>query len=260
MKQLQLAPGVTQLVEPLGVCMTLLQGTNAALLVDAGYGLEDVNAAVSAAAGGKRLLAVLLTHGHHDHALGAMRFPDTPVWLFPADGPVYETYTGREQRERVLSYEEAEKLDAARREAYLSTPMPKPVKPPEEIDLGGMKVRIIETPGHTPGSAVVLVNDEILITGDDWNMTTWLFFREALPVREYRKNMEGLMRLPFRQVICSHQPGLYEREKLERFVSGLTDEALAGAEPCPEGTDRGIDTVCLNPAEGQRFVFDRAKL
>ena len=35
-------PGVWHIVDCMGVCMTLLEGENAAMLVDTGYGIEDV--------------------------------------------------------------------------------------------------------------------------------------------------------------------------------------------------------------------------
>ena len=34
-------PGVWHIVDCMGVCMTLLEGENAAMLVDTGYGIED---------------------------------------------------------------------------------------------------------------------------------------------------------------------------------------------------------------------------
>ena len=39
-------PGVTHIRDAMGVCMTLLEGSQAALLVDTGYGTEDVAAFV----------------------------------------------------------------------------------------------------------------------------------------------------------------------------------------------------------------------
>ena len=254
----RLAPGVTQLTDPMGVCMTLLEGAERALLVDTGYGLTDVREEVDRLIGPDMPRWVLLTHGHHDHALGAMRF-GPGCWLFPEDLPVYETYTGAAQRRRVLDSALARGIRPPEGEAWLTLAAPATVPPPPEADLGGMRVRILKVPGHTPGSAVALVNDDILITGDDWNMTTWLFFPEALPAAAYREHMRQLLTLPFRRVICSHQPGLFPREALEAFVSGLTDEALRGALPCGEGAEKGIATRFIQPAEGQRFVFDGAK-
>ena len=252
-----LCPGVIQLKDDLDVCMTLLVGEKRALLIDTGYGLSDLGALVRELIGPDRPLDVLLTHGHHDHALGARFFPG--VWLFPEDRPVYETYTGERWRRRVLASAAARGL-AVDEAAFLAAPMPPASAPPEGLDLGGLRVRILRVPGHTPGSACVLVEDRVLITGDDWNLTTWAFFPEAMGVRTLRENLRRLLALPFDGVICSHQTGLYSRQMLADFVAGLTDRALADAAPCGEGGEQRIDTVCLSPAPGQRLVFDRAKL
>ena len=61
-------PGVWHIQDPLGVCMTLLAGEERSLLIDTGYGLEDVAAFVRTLT--DRPLTVLLTHHHHDHAHG----------------------------------------------------------------------------------------------------------------------------------------------------------------------------------------------
>ena len=64
-------PGVFHIEDALGVCMTLLCGSREALLVDAGYGLEDTAAFISTLT--DRPLRLIVTHGHYDHALGAGR-------------------------------------------------------------------------------------------------------------------------------------------------------------------------------------------
>ncbi len=252
----EVLPGVYHLTDEMGVCMTLLAGEQQALLVDTGYGFGDPLKRIRAVT--DKPLHVLLTHGHHDHALGAMHFDR--VWLFDEDRPVYDTYTRDPWRSRAAD-QAKDKGIPFDRDAWLSAPMPEPEQPPGCLDLGGMTARIILCPGHTPGSAVVWVPErELLLTGDDWNPVTWLFFREALPVREYRQNVRRLAGLPFRHVLCSHREGLWPRETFTAFLDGLTDACLAAAEPSGEGAEQGIATATAHPAHEQALVFDRAKL
>ena len=68
-------PGVWHIVDCMGVCMTLLEGENAAMLVDTGYGIEDVADFMRHMT--DLPLTVFLTHNHHDHAMGARCFPET---------------------------------------------------------------------------------------------------------------------------------------------------------------------------------------
>jgi len=62
----------------MGVCMTLLAGSEKAILVDTGYGIEDVGRFVRTLT--DKPLQVILTHGHHDHMLGARWFAETRMF------------------------------------------------------------------------------------------------------------------------------------------------------------------------------------
>ncbi len=245
-------PGVWHIQDAMGVCMTLLAGRDLALLVDTGYGAEDIGAYVRALT--DRPLTVMLTHGHHDHALGSRWFSE--VYLLPEDFPVYTTYTGDFWRRDVWG-RGREFAD----ERFLTDPMP-PALPLAEgdMDLGALTARIIPCPGHTPGSAVVYVPEyKLLLTGDNWNPCTWLFFREALSARDYRANVERLLALPFEKALCAHQFQMYDRDMPESLWRGITDEALSAAVPSEAGQRVGAETRQVFLPKEQVFVFDWQK-
>lgn len=246
-------PGVFHIQDGMGVCMTLLAGTDEALLVDTGYGLEDVAAYVRTLT--DKPLSVMLTHGHHDHALGAQWFDR--VFLMKPDFPVYDTYTGEFWRRRVMGQARDKGLTVNEAE-YLAAKMPTPEVLDEiEADLGGLTARIISCPGHTPGSAVVYVPQyELLLTGDNWNPCTWVFFPEALSAQDYRRNMRQLLKLPFGHVLCSHQFIHFSRMDLDWFIGYLSDECLKSARPIPEGERVGVRTAEAQLPQNQVFVFD----
>ena len=138
-------------------------------------------------------------------------------------------------------------------------PLPKVMKP-GVIDLGGLTAEIIEAPGHTPGSAVVYVPErKLLLSGDDWNPCTWLFFPQALGLREYRSNMRGIQQLPFEKVLCPHREALYDRWMFDDFFNALTDGNLRAAEPVNIAPYEQIDTCQATLPHDQVFVFDWAK-
>lgn len=248
-------PGVFHIQDAMGVCMTLLVGETRALLVDTGYGAEDVAAFVGTLT--DLPLTVVLTHGHHDHALGSRWFGK--VYLLPEDFPVYETYTGPFWRRDVWAGAAAKGFTGE--VAFLGDPMPVPAAlAPGDIALGGLTARIVPCPGHTPGSAAVYVPERrLLLTGDSWNPCTWLFFPEALSAQGYRRNALKLLELPFAWALCPHQFGLFDRGMPEKFWRGLTDEALDTAEPTDAG--KRVDRLTVQAAlpEGQILVFDVEK-
>jgi len=85
---------------------------------------------------GKRIALTLLTHGHHDHAEGAARFAEL---------------TGTHVRA----------LDPALRLGDEG------LRPGEVVEVGGLEIRVVGTPGHTADSLTFhLPADGAIITGD----------------------------------------------------------------------------------------------
>ena len=117
------------------------------------------------------LQAILLTHGHFDH-VGAVRElaaqTDCRVYINPKDlsmppmltaGPLYYTNT----------YGEGDRLEIA-----------------------GISFRVLETPGHTPGS-VCLITENNIFSGD--TLFRGSCGRTDLPGGDYRAMKESLKRL-----------------------------------------------------------------
>lgn len=252
----QVCPDVLHIRDAMGVCMTLIIGADAALLVDTGYGTEDVSAFVRTLT--DRPLTVLLTHCHHDHALGVRWFGKSVMLV--ADQPLWATFTGMEKRRQVLSQAMAKGLPVTEGNFLTGTcALPEAIRG-GAMELGGLTAEVIPCPGHTPGScAVYIPQRKLLLTGDNWNPCTWLFFEEALPVRVYREHLRGLQVLDFTQVLCPHQLNGYPRAALDAFADGLTDDALDAAIPVHIGGYEHIDTRQANVADGQIIVFDGAK-
>jgi glyoxylase-like metal-dependent hydrolase (beta-lactamase superfamily II) len=95
---------------------------------------------------------------------------------------------------------------------------------------------------------------KLLLSGDNWNPTTWLFFPEALPVRRYAENMRKLLALDFEHVLCSHSPALTQGARLRNYINGLTEQTFAKAvkteTPYPE-----VYTLLCHPEPETHFVF-----
>ncbi len=246
----EIMPGVFHIGDPLDVHATLLTGSRSALLFDAGYGLSNLYDYVQGLT--KLPVTLLLSHGHHDHALGAMHFPK--ALMLAEDMPVVRIYTSQYMRECVA------RNAALTQEAsleYLKMPMP-PIQAPEEdvFELGELSARLLRLPGHTPGSAALYIPQrKLLLTGDNWNPHTWLFFPEALPVDAYAAMMHTLLGIPFLWALTPHFGRLIPRSRMERYILGLNREAFSGALPVVIPGYENIPTKETFPAPDFKLVF-----
>ena len=256
-------PGVFHITDCMGVNMTLLRGTDKALLIDAGYGIENIREQAEALAG--MPVQLLLTHGHHDHALGAAHF--SACCFFEDELEVYRFYTRREQRERVAGQASGKGLSVPR--DFLTRPVAEPemLHPLRDEEtgfdlvtfiLGGLTARVYRVPGHTPGSAVIFVPEHhLLLTGDNWNPCTWAWFPEAESIRVLKSNMLALAeRLPAERLLCSHRSELFPAGAMKLFYDRLTDEMLRNA-PRVHGEAGDIRRLLL--PDGTELMFDAKK-
>ncbi|MCR5650449.1 MAG: MBL fold metallo-hydrolase [Lachnospiraceae bacterium] len=102
------------------------------------------------------LKAVFLTHGHFDHITGVSEV---------VAGLKVPVYAARNEERVLMDGELNESLDSYGRSIT--------VKPDvllddgQEIEIAGMKIRMIETPGHTEGSCCYYYEEgKVLISGD----------------------------------------------------------------------------------------------
>lgn len=243
-------PDVKHIRDPLGVHMTLLLGRERALLFDAGYGVLDFHAFIRGIT--DLPLTLVLSHGHHDHALGAMHFPSS--LMLPQDLPVFREYTGRREREKIAV---TARLGSEARENYLSASIHEPEKLDAAVfELGGLSVQVIRTPGHTPGSIALYVpKRRLLLLGDNWNPQTWVFFPESLDVRTYSQSFRSLMELPFQTALAPHAEAPLNRASLVCFAQGLNETGFANAKPARIRGYEHIPVKAFEPAPGAMLVF-----
>ena len=79
----------------------------------------------------------------------------------------------------------------------------------EELFIGGLEIKVVHTPGHTPGSSCFIVNNDYFITGDNLIMSDGHyehFLKEANMDTEMQ--IESLKKLPdpslFKYILTSH--------------------------------------------------------
>lgn len=173
--------------------MYLVEGRDQALLIDTGLGVARLSAFVKTLT--TRPVIVVNTHGHPDHAGGNFEFK--AVYAHPADFAAIRQLGTKEARTRaaqnmakgapapdMISVEEAAKAPQAEL---------LPVEDGHVFDLGGRRLEVIETPGHTPGEIVLLdAANKALFTGDNSNSLVWLFLPNSRPLEVYLQSLKKL--------------------------------------------------------------------
>jgi hydroxyacylglutathione hydrolase len=167
----------------------LIIGKDSSLVVDTGMGTADLHSMINKLT--DKPLIVVNTHGHPDHAGANYQF--NRVYVHPADSAAARACNLPENRENAAS-SMLRGESPAKDQLFSKSPVYTKLVPVHEghvFDLGGRIIRVIETPGHTPGSICLLdVNDKLLFSGDNNNSLVWLFLNGCSPLHEYLKTLE----------------------------------------------------------------------
>ena len=143
-------------------CWIIATGIGAeCIIVDPG--MPDISIEIEAIISEKKLkpVASLLTHGHLDHT-----FSIKPL----ADGYGISAYIHSEDRRAISNPELLHGSDFARNfiegHEFFEPKSVVDLKNGEVLNFVGLHIKVIHSPGHTPGSLMFVVNDELLISGD----------------------------------------------------------------------------------------------
>ncbi|MBM5805548.1 MAG: MBL fold metallo-hydrolase [Candidatus Verstraetearchaeota archaeon] len=141
------------------------------------------------------IAAVFLTHGHHDHVRGLVSLSriGVPAYLNMNDLGLLENCIGKRDVRDVFEGNDI---------------------------LSGLGLRIIPTPGHTPGSTCYYSGDEGLLISGDTVYADGYFGRTDLPGgsdSEMEKSLKRLMGLGVHSILPGH--GAYIMEGGGRSIS-----------------------------------------
>ena len=200
----------------------LVLGEEKSLLIDSGFGMDSLKKVVD----GLTDLPVILvnTHGHPDHGGGNGEFGS--AYMHPDDNELYAykcAYETRLEEARHWGVEDVEER------LQKELPAPIPMEDGHVFDLGGRKLTVIHTPGHSRGS--VCIFDEqtgTLFTGDNvQGMATALIEDCATNVSTYLASMEKIAKLPVKVVCTGHMPAVLTPDYIEKKIE-CAKRILAG--------------------------------
>ena len=133
--------------------LAINEKTNESIIVDPGSAPERIKSAV--AESGTKPVAILLTHGHFDHAGAAAD-------IAKEYGLQVYAFEGEKETLENPQYNLSGMMGAP--ESYHADIF---VKDDEELDLAGLHLKVLYTPGHTEGGCCFYFPEEgIVFTGD----------------------------------------------------------------------------------------------
>lgn len=211
-----------------GVRFFLITGTERALLLDTGFGGPDLPARIAEIT--DLPLTVALTHGDGDHTGGLKYFDRAFVHAaeLPRLGSVAETG-----------------IELA------------PIEEGYVFDLGGIRLRMLHTPGHTPGSICLLDEERrVLFSGDTISHGPVFLFGPGRDIAQFAETLARLDGLDgFDSIYCCHADCPVGREvigELRECARGIMEGTLEGTKP--EREFRG-DATPLVYTVGKSGIF-----
>lgn len=206
----------------------LLCGGGKALLIDTGLGVCDISAQV------RQLtdlpVAAVATHVHWDHIGGHRYYPE-----FYAHGAELEWLSGKfplsleTVRRMVLDRCDApEDFRIEDYEMFQGTPS-RVLSDGDVIDLGGRRLEVLHTPGHSPGSMCFWEEARgYLFTGDLVYLDELFAYYPSTDPEAYLDSMERVAALPVKRVFPGHHSLDIQPEALVRIRDAFRELKAEG--------------------------------
>jgi len=242
-------PGVFAIYEPHQaeeVISYLIVGEKRALLFDTGMGISDIKKVTSELTG--LPIIVLNSHTHDDHVGGNWEFAD-----------VYGMDTDFTRKNAMGSQEDAQAEVTPDQicgalpagfdpKTYATRPwkITAVILDGDRLDLGGRKLEVVATPGHTP-DAIALIDrgNGLLFTGDTYYPAPIWLFRPETNLVAYAASIRRLAALApqVKLVLGAHNIPVASPAVLEQLVSAFDRVQSGKTSPVPDSPGKVLYKV-----------------
>lgn len=188
-----------------------IQGRDARIVIDPACSLEKLTRLRDQ----EGVDMVWLSHWHEDHFHYMYLFNGAPVWISEIDFPpltdveIFLNWYGIDDA-KIRAY-----WNKVVREEFNYQPLKEasffPIN--EETDIGGIRVRAIPTPGHTPGHLSFFFPEEEVLFIGDYDLTPFgpWYGDAASCIEETIESIRCLRQIPAKTWIACHEKGLFEQ-------------------------------------------------
>lgn len=223
--------------------MYIIEGSKKAMLIDTGTACERLDSVVKLIT--KKPLITLITHIHPDHAGNIKYFDD--IYFHRADTVLM----------RMLNIEYSGKIN------YVNNG--------QKFDLGGTIIEVLHTPGHTPGSIVLLdKKNGNCFSGDAFGSgQVWMQLRPHVSMAIYAQScrvMESIMNKDISKIYCGHYPYLKKAldktymSEMRQLAEELSNGNAPEGKPYPTKVGIGSQNPMIATFGSASIVYDPDKI
>jgi glyoxylase-like metal-dependent hydrolase (beta-lactamase superfamily II) len=205
-------PGKNKSRFPYCACL-YLKGKNIRVLIDAGMGGSNM-----AQVKDMGIDLLILTHCHIDHRLTRREIPHVPVWCHDKEIPFLC------DKDRFFAATGLYRSGVDFNTLFGSLPgmfdieISRRLADGEDIDLGGLTLLAIHTPGHTPGHLSFYIPEFVLLFSGDVDLTPFgpYYGHDFARIDDFIKSIDKLRRLGAKTVVTGHA-GPFRKEVAKHF-------------------------------------------
>jgi glyoxylase-like metal-dependent hydrolase (beta-lactamase superfamily II) len=274
----ELEPGIHLLCEPPHVNSYLIAGTEQAVLFDTGMGISDIRTVVCGLT--DLPIRVVNSHHHFDHIGGNQLFSGGAI--HEAGAELVQQEIPAEWLEMYMVYVEGmlahvpafEKLDRTYFRLLTGDTTPRPLPPEfnpkewrivptaptqvlrdgDELDIGGRKLHVMHTPGHTVDGICLLDDASGALFGGDTIMAgpiyTHLPTGEVADLARSARRLATDLRGEVKTIYCQH---MLRYSVDQAFLQEVAD----GAEAVLEGTAKPVRGIDILGQDVTEYWFNR---
>lgn len=166
---------------------------------------------------------VINSHFHADHTASNYRFPEAQIWIHALDASALQSldefirrygFTGPEEMRVGQEFMRSRKMRFS--------PVHRELREGEVLDFGRVKLRVVHTPGHTPGHCAFYQEKTGLLLLGDIDLTgfgPW-YAHACSDIDDFISSIKRCLEIAPRQIISSHK-GIFTDHISERLHAYL---------------------------------------
>jgi len=160
-----------------------------------------------------KIQVIILSHYHEDHFWFSYFFPEAELWSHPLDAPALKDLERLLDEYRMEGeWREGWKKILSEQFHFPSRATSRLLQEGDEINLGKIKIRVLHTPGHTPGHLCFLFEEQRLIYLADLDLTRfgpWYGDRGS-DIDQLIESMKRMAEFKGYKFVVSHETPVYQ--------------------------------------------------